>query len=224
MEKEDDESVIQMARGQAGKVVNGLIALLTDADESTKWRAVKALGQVSVRIFSEDPDRVKKVLRQLIWNLNEESGGIGWGMPEAMGEILAVIPALQEEYLCLLIAYISEEGCFLENEQLQKGVIWGLGRIKNLEETLKSRSVPFLLKALTNSDPEIQATTVWAVGEMGIREALPLLGTLKSEDRVVTIVTNGNVQKKALQQWVEEAITKINQRGDLNGRRRMEMQ
>ena len=41
--------------------------------------------------------------------------------PEALGEILAVIPALQKEYAGLLAAYIVEEGCFLENEQLQKG-------------------------------------------------------------------------------------------------------
>lgn len=224
MEKEDYEAVIQMAQGHSGKVFSGLIGLLTDAEASTKWRAVKALGKVSVRIFSEDPDRVKKVLRQLIWNLNEESGGIGWGMPEAMGEILAVIPALQGEYLCLLMAYISEGGCFIENEHLQKGVIWGLGRIKNLEEAIRAGTVPFLLEALANNDPEMQATTAWAVGEMGIEEALPLLGTLKGENRVVTIVTNGDFQKKPLRQWAEEAIVKINQRGDLNGRRRMEMQ
>ena len=225
MEKEEYDAVIQLAQVHPGKVVNGLIGLLTDADEFVRWGAVKALGKVSAQIVSEDPDRVKKVLRQLLWNLNEESGGIGWGMPEAMGEILAVIPALQEEYLCLLIAYISEGGCFIENEHLQKGVIWGLGRIKNLEEALRARTVPFLLKALTTGDPEMQATTVWAVGEMGIREALPFLGTLQMENRMVTLFTNGSFQKKTPQQWVEEAISKINQRGDLNGRRRrMEMQ
>lgn len=224
LEKEDYDAVIQMARGHPGKVVNGLIGLLTDAEVSTKWRAVRALGKVSARIYSEDPDRVKKVLRQLIWNLNDESGGIGWGMPEAMGEILAVIPALQEEYLCLLIAYISEGGCFIENEQLQKGVIWGLGRIKNLEGALRAGTVPFLLKTLTNTDPEMQATAAWAAGEMGIEEALPLLRTLKGENRVITIVTNGNFQENTLRQWAEEAIHKINQRGDSNGRRRMEMQ
>jgi len=37
-------------------------------------------------------------MRRLMWNLNDESGGIGWGNPEAMGEILACHEALANEY------------------------------------------------------------------------------------------------------------------------------
>jgi HEAT repeat protein len=214
LEKEEYDPLMQMSRGHEGKVINGLIGLLTDANEFTKWRAVKALGQVTARLFSEDPERVKTVLRQLIWNLNEESGGIGWGMPEALGEILASIPALQDEYLCLLVAYVSEGGCFIENEAIQKGVIWGLGRIGKLDEASKARAVPFLLKALKNSDPEMQGIAAWAVGEMGIREAVPLLETLQIEDRMVKIFMNKNFQEKLIRLWAEEAIKKINQRGD----------
>jgi HEAT repeat protein len=224
LEKEDYEALIQMARGHEGKVVSGLIGLLADVNESIKWRAVKAIGQVAARIFPEDPEKVKRVLRQLIWNLNDESGGIGWGMPEALGEILGAIPGLQEEYLCLLIAYISEERCFIENEQIQKGVIWGLGRIKDFDDCLKTRAVPFLLKALKNSHPEMQGTTAWAVGEMGIREAVPILETLKTEDRRIKIYFNASYQEKSIRQWAEEALIKLDQRSDRNGRKRMEMQ
>ncbi len=130
LSKGDYDSLVQMASEHGGKITNGLMGFLSDPDEGRKWQAVKAIGLVTARLFSVDPERAKKVIRQLIWNLNEESGGIGWGMPEAFGEILAVIPALQPEYTGLLVAYISEEGCFIENEEVQKGVIWGLGRLK----------------------------------------------------------------------------------------------
>ena len=145
-----------MAKGNEGKTANGLIGLLTDSKETVKWRAVIALGQLADQMFSEDPEGVRKVIRQLIWNLNDESGGIGWGMPEALGEILAVVPALREGYSGLLAAYLVEGGCRLENEQLQKGVIWGLGRLKFLDRALKDKVIPFLLQALKNPDPSTQ--------------------------------------------------------------------
>ena len=224
LEKEAYGSLIEMAMGHGGKVVSGLIGLLTDSNELLKWRTVKALGQVTSQLFSQDPERAKKVIRQLIWNLNEESGGMGWGMAEAFGEILAVVPALQNEYACLLAAYISEEGCFIENEQIQKGVIWGLGRLGSLGEVLRAKVIPFFLKSLKNGDPELQGTAAWAIGEIGLFEALPLLNALQIENRMIKIFDIDILQEKPLQQWIEGAIKKINQRGDFNGRRPMEMQ
>ena len=53
--------------------------------------------------------------RRLIWSLNDESGGIGWGAPEAMGEILARSEKLSCEFYCILLAYIREDGTPLEN-------------------------------------------------------------------------------------------------------------
>ena len=224
LDKEAYDSLVGMAKGHEGKVANGLIGLLTDSNETVKWRAVKALGQVTAQLFPEDPEGVRKVIRQLIWNLNDESGGIGWGMPEALGEILAVIPALRKEYTGLLVAYIAEEDCFLENEQLQKGVIWGLGRLKIIDEKVKVKILPFLLKALKNHDPLMQGITIWTLGELGAQEAVPLLKTLQMENRMIKIFTNEQFQEKPMGQWVKEAIEKITKGGDTSVRERMEMQ
>jgi rubredoxin len=215
LDKEAYDSLNRMAKGHEGKWANGLIGLLTDSNENVKWRAVKALGQVTAQLFFEDPERARKVIRQLIWNLNDESGGIGWGMPEAMGEILAVIPALRKEYTSLLVAYISEKGCFLENEQLQKGVIWGLGRLEIIDEALKEIVFPFLLQALKNSDPSMQGTSAWAIGELGVKKAIPFLKTLQKEHQVIKLYINDQFQEKPLGQWAEEAIEKIKIGGEI---------
>ena len=209
LDQEAYETLVRMAQGHEGKVTNGLIGLLTDPNETVKWRAVKALGRVTAQMFSEDPEKVRKVIRQLIWNLNDESGGIGWGMPEALGEILAVIPTLQKEYLSLFMAYITEKGCFLENGHLQLGVIWGLGRIKGLDERTKAKTMPFLLSALKNQDPLLQGMIVWTLGEIRAVEALPILKTLQKKSRMIKIFTNNQVQEKPLGQWAEAAIEKI---------------
>ncbi len=224
LDQEAYEALVRMAKGNEGKTANGLIGLLTDSKETVKWRAVIALGQLADQMFSEDPEGVRKVIRQLIWNLNDESGGIGWGMPEALGEILAVVPALREGYSGLLAAYLVEGGCRLENEQLQKGVIWGLGRLKFLDRALKDKVIPFLLQALKNPDPSIQGTAVWALGELGAPEAVPYLKTAPVETRVVKLFINNYFQEKPLDQWVNEALDKLTGGGNTDDRKRMEMQ
>jgi HEAT repeat protein len=224
LDQEDYEALVRMARGHEGKTANGLIGLLTDSNETVKWRAVRALGQLTAQMFSEDPEGARKVIRQLIWNLNEESGGIGWGMPEALGEILAAVPALREGNSGLLAAYLVEEGCLLENEQLQKGVIWGLGRLKFLDQALKDKVIPFLLQALKNSDLSIRGTAAWALGELDAPEAVHHLKSCQGEIRMVKLFINNSFQEKSLDQWVNEALDKLTRGGNTNGRKRMEMQ
>jgi HEAT repeat protein/rubredoxin len=215
LDQEDYEALVQMAKGHEGKTANGLIGLLTDSNETVKWRAVKALGQVTAQMFPGDPEGVRKVIRQLIWNLNDESGGIGWGMPEALGEILAEVPSLQKEYLGLLVSYITEKGCFLENESLQTGVIWGLGRIKGIDEKTKAKTLPFLLSGLENQDPLLQGMIVWTLGEIGVWEAVPILKTLQKKSQMIKIFINTLAQEKPLGQWAEEAIEKIKEGGEI---------
>jgi len=76
-----------------------------------------------------DMEAARVVMRRMIWQLNEESGGIGWGMPEAMGETMARHEGLAQEYAHMLVSYIQEDGNFLEHVPLQRGVLWGLGRL-----------------------------------------------------------------------------------------------
>ncbi|MEA3417440.1 MAG: hypothetical protein U9R02_15080 [Thermodesulfobacteriota bacterium] len=47
------------------------------------------MGVVVSNLADHDMESARVIMRRLIWNLNDESGGIGWGSPEAMGEIMA---------------------------------------------------------------------------------------------------------------------------------------
>jgi hypothetical protein len=138
-------------------------------------------------------------------------------MPEAFGEILAVVPALQKEYTGLLVAYITEGPCFIENEPLQKGVIWSLGRLKHIQENLKSTAIPFLFDSLNNPDPSMQGMAVWALGEIGAREAIPLLKSLQLGNPMIKIFTENGMNEKPLHLWVRETIHKLTQGGDCRG-------
>jgi len=50
------------------------------------------------------------VMRRYIWSLNDESGGIGWGAPEAMAVGIYHHDGLCDEYLHMLISYMLPDG------------------------------------------------------------------------------------------------------------------
>ncbi|MGD9194313.1 MAG: hypothetical protein PVH58_20495, partial [Desulfobacterales bacterium] len=111
------------------RAVNPLFSLLCSLDERLKWRAVTAMGQVVSNLAETDLESARVIMRRFMWHLNDESGGIGWGCPESMGEIMARCERLADEYGFVLISYIQPEGNYLEHEILQRGVLWGVGRL-----------------------------------------------------------------------------------------------
>ena len=80
------------------KIINPLISLLYSEPPYVRWKAVALIGRVVTRLAEEDMESARVIMRRLMWNLNDESGGIGWGSPEAMGEILTRHEKLAEEY------------------------------------------------------------------------------------------------------------------------------
>ena len=78
--------------------VNNLFSFLYEGNPVIKWNAVMAMGAVVSLLAEEDMEAARTIIRRLMWNLNDESGGIGWGSPEAMGEILANKDGLADEY------------------------------------------------------------------------------------------------------------------------------
>ena len=54
-----------------------------------RLRAAIAIGAVTAELNKTRNDLARDVLRRLKWRLSEESGNIGWGVPEAFGEIVA---------------------------------------------------------------------------------------------------------------------------------------
>lgn len=109
----------------ARKAVNPLISFFCDHDAVLRWRSVSALGAVVARLADKDRESARVVMRRLMWSLNDESGGIGWGAPEAMGEITARHAGLAGEFGHILLSYVREDCNYLEHAVLQRGVLWG---------------------------------------------------------------------------------------------------
>jgi len=158
-----DKSFEEIRKYPGRQVVNSLFSCLYNTDELIKWRAVTAIGDVVSSIADADIESARVVMRRLMWNLNDESGGIGWGSPEAMGEIIARNKKLGDEYSRILISFINKNGNYLENEVLQQGVIWSIGRIARVRPQIVKDSMPFLVPFISSRDTILRGLSAWAI-------------------------------------------------------------
>ncbi len=128
--EDDFKKQIKNIKGvSARQVVNPLFSFLCSNDELLKARAVTAMGIVVSWLADHEMESARIVMRRLMWSLNDESGGIGWGAPEAMGEIMARHDKLADEYHKILISYSRPGNNFIEHESLQESVLWGIARL-----------------------------------------------------------------------------------------------
>lgn len=118
------------------KVVNVLLSLLVTTDEHLKNRVIKSFGEVVSHLAEDDIESARIVMRRLMLSVTEESGGIGWNTPEAMGEIMARSEKLANEYHQILISYTMGGGNELDFDGLQKSVIAGLRRLSEVRPHL----------------------------------------------------------------------------------------
>ena len=130
--RDADAGLLELEHYPSKRIVNALLPFLYSQDEIIKWRAVTLIGIFMAYLAEEDMEAARNVMRRFMWNLNDESGGIGWGSPEAMGEILARHEELAGEYAAILLSYADKDGNYLELPMLQRGLLWGIARFSEV--------------------------------------------------------------------------------------------
>ena len=176
------------------QVINPLFSFLCSTDPQVKWRAVGAIGKVVKNLAEEDMEAARVIMRRMIWNLNDESGGIGWGMPEAMGEVMAQHQGLAGEYAMILKSYIREDGNFFEYVPLQRGVLWGLGRLAQEWPELLKDATPHIHPFLSSENPALRGLAAWIMGLLGSGQNNGSLAKLENDETEVTLYLNGKEQ------------------------------
>nr|WP_246325246.1 DVU0298 family protein [Dissulfurirhabdus thermomarina] len=208
LEKEPDRALAEIRRLPPRRAVSPLVGLFCHGDERVRWGAVRALGEVTARLAAEDPEAARVVVRRLMWSLNDESGGIGWGAPEAMGEILARHEGLAEEYAPILVSYIREDGNFLEYPPLQRGALWGVGRLAEARPDLARaldagrHAAPFLRAA----DPALRGLAAWVLAGTGPGEARAALEALREDGAVFRLFRGGRFEEVTVGRLAEAAL------------------
>ncbi|WP_448873176.1 DVU0298 family protein [Desulfobulbus propionicus] len=215
----DLAQILQGLETMAAKdVINALFALICREDPDLHWQAVTCMGLAVARLANQEMEEARIIMRRLLWSLNDESGGIGWGAPESMAEVMCCHGGLAEEYVHMLISYMREDGeeiCqdgnYLEHPLLQRGLLWGVARLAACRPELLLRKgaaadIPPYLQA---DDGEVRGLAALACGRLGIEAAQPALKRLAADPAVFQLYSEGSFSEVSVGQLARQALEAI---------------
>ncbi len=169
------------------------------------------MGVLVADLANKDLESARVVMRTLMWNLTEECGGIAWGVTEAMAEIMARHETLAREYVQVLVSYMREDGNFLEYEPLQRGLIWGIARLAQVERELllAHHAGHYLLPYLESDDAAVRGLAAWALGLLRTREAGTKLEALQEDHKEVRLYLDQELVTSSVGDLAGQALGEI---------------
>ena len=137
-------------------------------DALIRFRSVTAMGHLGFRMADTHMETARDLMRRLMWNLNDESGGIGWGSAEAMGEILSRHSGLAAEFDSILFSFLDPEANFIDNPQLQQSILWGIGTYTQAApDQITTYSTSLIVPFMDDKDPVKKAYAIRALNHAG---------------------------------------------------------
>ncbi len=199
-ENELSDVLIKLSVLPAKDIINPLFSAICHSDELLRWYGISSMGVTVARIAERELENARIIMRRILWSLNDESGGIGWGAPEAFAEILVHHAGLTDEYVHMLISYMRgdgpeplQQGNFLEYELLQRGLIWGIGRLAAFRSDLlrEKNVINDIIPYLISSDIHVRGLAARALGFLHAEKTIGDLENLKSDNGNVRLYENG---------------------------------
>ena len=204
-------------------VINALISVLCHTEDQVKWHGVFVLAELIDELCETDMESGRTILRRFLWMLNDESGGIGWGIPEAMSETMARNSQLASEYLHMMVSYalddgpeLFQDGNFLELPLLQQGVLWGLCRLaEKYPAELKNKGVSANLPVyLESADSQVRGMACRLCGLLLLDQFIPELKELTGDSGLMSIVSPDGVQTLTVGTVARNVLEHLNQLHD----------
>ena len=221
-ESSTEELPEKLSKHQAHRLINPLFIALCHPIEKVRWHAVVSFGWLVPVIAEKDLEAGRIVMRRFLWSLNDESGGIGWGCPEAMAEIMCHSSSLRKEYIHMLISYMREDGenlfedgNYLELPMLQRGLLWGIGRLcqDHRQEMIEQQIVDDVLAYLNSSDPYVIGLAIWCLGLVGDKTGLEQNRHLQGYNEILHLFVNKEFHDLSVAELFETAFRKASEKG-----------
>jgi hypothetical protein len=194
------EIIAQVSEYPRSSAINSLFMALCDPGESVRWHAVSCFGELVGSMAETEPESARVIMRRFLWTLNDESGGIGWGAPEAMAQIMCKSSLLREEYIHMLISYMQEDGDelfqdgnYLELPMIQRGLLWGIGTLcHTFPEEMKSRGCSTdLSNYMKAEDQQVRRLALWALSGLEVFFSEEFLEPFKADESVLNLYIDG---------------------------------
>ena len=199
----------------AHSLLNPLFIALCHPVEKVRWYAVCCFGRLVPAMAEKDLEAARIIMRRFLWMLNDESGGIGWGAPEALAEIMCHSAQLRKEYLHMLLSYMREDGealyqdgNYLELPMLQRGLLWGIGRLclEHRQEMLECKIIDEVSAYLESSDLHVVGLAIWCLGILGIETGLEKIKRFAKCDEPLQLFLGNDIMKISVAELVQGSL------------------
>ena len=174
--KSGDFSGLTALAGQESGVAAILMQFFYDPGALLYWRALEGMGLVA----GSYPEQVHKLINRLLYLLNEDSGSNGWGAAAALGEIGRHRIALVQEIIPMFVG-------FLEEPFSREPMLWGVGRLAEVQAELLHEVLPKIVPFLTNSKAQTRALAAWGLGKARYRPAASAIQALTGDEHPVEL-------------------------------------
>ncbi len=195
-----DRLIQKLGSYEPKNLIGPLFSALCSPSENVRWNAVHAFAYAVPQLAKLNLENARIVMRRFLWSLNDESGGIGWGAPEAMAMIMCQDRILRREYLHMLISYMRgdgeeefQDGNYLELPMLQRGLLWGIGQLlKEHNEEMVSRGIGAdLITYLDSDDYYVVGLAMRALALLPASPELPAMEPFLHSKKILALYENG---------------------------------
>ena len=153
-----------------------------------------ATYQVPVEVRPE-----RRVALAIRWLISFARAGHGRSMSEK----------LADEFCCILTSYMQPDGNYLEHPTLQRGVLWGVGRLAHARPRLLKESVDYLYAYMQAGDPYLRGLAAWAAGPLRNKNTEPNLKRLTRDDAKLSLFLEGQLITCSVGELAQKALTKF---------------
>jgi hypothetical protein len=184
--------------GQESGVAAILMQFLYEPGALLYWRGLEGLG----RVAGSHPGQVGKLINRLLYLLNEDSGSNGWGAAAALGEIGRNQIALVQEIIPMFVG-------FLEEPFSQEPMLWGVGRLAEVQAELLHEVLPEIVPFLTSPKPQLRGLAAWGLGKARYQPAAGAIQTLTGDEHPVKLYDGGRLLETTVGQAAREALANL---------------
>ncbi len=201
----DQDQILTLAKKNK-RILSYLTALTYDPEDLVAWRAISALGTAASWFAVHDLEHLRIHLRRLMWLLNDESGGIGWRAPEAMGEIISACPQHLGEFIPILVSVLDMEP--EDAPPFRAGALWAIGRLAQVVPQALTDAVPKILPYLSDPNAQTRGMAVWCLLQMKGTAGINNLEELLRDNEPVLLFQDGFIEKLSVVDLAALALNK----------------
>ncbi len=169
------------------RTLSVLYSMSYDKNSISSWRSIQYIGRIVGRLGDDDYETARGYIRRFMWDVTEESGTVGWSVPEILGEIIRENPSPFMDIIPLVFSLYDEEMPF------RSGVLYAIGRIGEKYPEYVKDGLRLIKKGLETDNKEICASAIVSAKRLKLHEMDEIIQKVKDKKEKIKIYSEGKL-------------------------------